>query len=157
VFDRIGGLPVHALVLHAAVVFIPLLALAAIVYTLVPRWRPRIGWAVILLAIVSPITTYVTMESGEKLYHRLIANGVSGRGRQMLDEHMGFGTLTFWFTLALGVIALVMVLFTLRRSTPLPRVAGAVLGLITVALALASGYYVFRTGDSGAHAVWGTY
>ena len=45
-FDQINGLPVHALVLHAAVVFVPLLALGAIVYALIARWRPRIGWAV---------------------------------------------------------------------------------------------------------------
>ena len=44
-FDQINGLPVHVLVLHAAVVFVPLLALGAVVYALVPRWRPRMGWA----------------------------------------------------------------------------------------------------------------
>jgi hypothetical protein len=29
--------------------------------------------------------------------------------------------------------------------------------VIMVALAAISGYYVYRTGDSGATAVWGTY
>ena len=42
-FDQINGLPVHVLVLHAAVVFVPLLALGAIVYALVGPWRPKIG------------------------------------------------------------------------------------------------------------------
>jgi len=157
VFDQISGLPVHILVIHAAVVFVPLLALGAIVYAVVPAWRGRIGWAVISLAILAPIVTFVSKESGEKLYNRLLANGLSGKGKDMLDAHQGFGGRTFWFTLALGVVTLVMTLLTLRRSTPLPRVVGLLLAVIAVALAAISGYYVYKTGDSGAHAVWGTY
>lgn len=156
-FDQISGLPVHILVIHAAVVFVPLLALGAIVYAVVPAWRPRIGWAVISLAILAPIVTFVAKESGTKLYNRLIANGMSGKGKEMLDAHQGFGTRTFWFTLALGVVMLVMTILTLRRSGSLPRVVGLVLSVIAVVLAAISGYYVYKTGDSGAHAVWGTY
>jgi fucose 4-O-acetylase-like acetyltransferase len=157
VFDQINGLPVHALVVHAAVVFVPLLALGAIAYALVPRWRAKIGWAVIALAVIAPICTLVSRLSGEKLYDRLVAQGLKGKGKEMLDDHMGFGSLTFWFTLALGVVTLVMVLLTLRKSASLPRAAGLGLAVIMVALAAISGYYVFRTGDSGAHVVWGTY
>jgi uncharacterized membrane protein len=157
VFDQIGGLPVHALVIHVAVVFVPLLAIGAIAYAVVPRWRPRIGWAVFLLAIIAPICTFVAKESGHKLYDRLLARGFSGAGKKILDDHMGFGGLTFWFTLALGIVTLIMVLVSARRPTSLPRVAELGFTVIVVALAAISGYYVFRTGDSGAHAVWGTY
>jgi uncharacterized membrane protein len=157
VFDQIGGLPVHVLVLHAAVVFVPLLALGAIVYAVMPRWRPRIGWAVLLLAIIAPVVTFVTRESGLKFYERVIARGTSPRGRAILNDHMGFGTKTFWFTLALGVVTLVMVILTLRKPASLPRAADLGLAVIMVVLAAICGYYVFRTGDSGAHAVWGTY
>ena len=157
-FDQFRGLPIHALVLHAAVVFIPLLALGAVVYAVVPRWRSRIGWAALLLAIVAPVCAFVTRESGLKLYQRVIARGTSAAGRRILDSHMHFGTLTMWFTIALGVVTLVMVLATLRRSgNTLPRAADMGLAVIIVVLAAISGYYVFRTGDSGATAVWGTY
>jgi uncharacterized membrane protein len=157
VFDQLDGLPVHVLVVHAAVVFVPLLALGAIVYALVARWREKIGWAVISLAIIAPLCALVAMLSGKKFYNRLLAQGIKGKGKEMLDGHMSFGTRTFWFTLALGVVTLVMVLLTLRRSAPLPRAASLALAVIMVALAAISGYYVFRTGDSGAHVVWGTY
>jgi uncharacterized membrane protein len=158
VFDQIGGLPVHVLVLHAAVVLIPLLALGALVYAVVPRWRSRIGWAVLLLAIVAPLCAFVTRESGLKFYNRVVGRGVSAKGRELLDQHMSFGTRTMWFSIALGVVTLVMVVATLRRPrTSLPRVADIGLGVIMVALAAISGYYVLRTGDSGAHVVWGTY
>jgi hypothetical protein len=51
-----------------------------------------------------------------------------------------------------------MVLASLRRpGNTLPRAADVGLAVIMVALAAVTGYYVFRTGDSGATAVWGTY
>jgi len=157
VFDQINGLPVHILVIHAAVVFVPLLALGAIVYAVVPGWRSKIGWAVISLAILAPIVTFVSRESGEKLYDRLIANGVSGKGKEMLDAHLGFGTRTFWFTVALGGVTLLMTLLTLGKAGSGRRILGIVFALAAVALAAVSGYYVYKTGDSGAKAVWGTY
>jgi hypothetical protein len=157
VFDQINGLPVHALVLHAAVIFVPLLAAGAIVYAVVPRFRPRLGWAVALLAIAAPASTFVAKESGEKLYDRLIAQGLKGRGAEILSDHMGFGNLTFWFSLALGVVSLIMVFATGRKTSALPKAADIALAVVMVGLAAVSGYYVFKTGDSGATAVWGQY
>jgi uncharacterized membrane protein len=156
-FDQINGLPVHALILHATVIFVPLLALGAIVYALVARWRGKIGWAVVLLSVITPICTFVTVESGEKLYDRLIGQGLKGPGKDILDDHMGFGKMTLWFTLALGLVSLVSVLLTARRSGPPAKVVQIGLSAVMVVLAVVSGYYVFRTGDSGATAVWGQY
>jgi uncharacterized membrane protein len=153
VFDQINGLPVHALVLHVAVVFVPLLALGAIVYAVVPRWRPRIGWAVGILAVVTPITCFVTKESGEKLYDRTIANGMRGKALTELNKHMDFGNHTFWWVLALGIVTLVMLVLT-WGSRSLPMIASAAGSVVMVVLAVIAGYYVYRTGDSGATVVW---
>jgi uncharacterized membrane protein len=157
VFDQINGLPVHALVLHAAIIFIPLLALGAIAYALVARWRPKIGWAVAGLAVIAPITTLVTRLSGEELYDRLVAQGLKGKGKEILDDHMSFGNTTWWLSLALGVVTLVMVVLTLRRPGAVPKAVEIGLSVVMVVLAVLSGYYVYRTGDAGATAVWGTY
>ena len=154
-FDQINGLPVHALVLHAAVIFVPLLALGAVVYAVYVPWRPKIGWAVALLAVIAPATTFVARQSGAKLYDRLIGNGISGPAKDLLDDHMGFGTMTFWYVLVLGIVTLAMVGLTLRRPGTLPKPAEWGMAAVMVVLAALSGYYVFRTGDSGAHAVWG--
>jgi uncharacterized membrane protein len=156
-FDQVNGLPVHALVLHAAVVFVPLLALGAIVYALVGRWRAKLGWAVLPLAVIAPITALVAMLSGDKLHERLLEQGLKGRGAEIINDHLGFGTRTFWFSLALGVVTLVLVLAGRRRPGSLPRVADLGLAVVMVALAAITGYYVYRTGDSGAAAVWGQY
>ncbi len=155
-FDQLNGLPVHVLVVHAAVVFVPLLALGSIVYALVRRWRPRVGWAVVLLAVVAPLAAWFAKLSGEKLQARLLAQGVSGRGAEMIRDHSGYGDLTFYFSVALGIVSLIAVL-TGSRARSLPRAADLTLAVITVVLAGISGYYVFRTGESGATAVWGTY
>ena len=155
-FDQINGLPVHALVVHAAVVFVPLLALGAIVYALVRRWRPRVGWAVVLLAVVAPLAAWFAKLSGEQLEARLSAQGISGRGAEIISDHSGYGNLTFYFSLALGIVSLIMVLAG-SRARSLPRAVDLGLAAVMVVLAAISGYYVFKTGDSGATAVWGTY
>lgn len=154
-FDQVNGLPVHALVLHTAVVFVPLLAVGAIVYALVTPWRPKIAWAVALLAVVAPICTLVAKLSGEKLRDRLVANGMTGNPLTVINQHMSFGTRTFWFSLALGIVTLTTVGLTWRRSKSLPLVAQLGVAVVLIALAAISGYYVYRTGDSGAKAVWG--
>jgi hypothetical protein len=50
-----------------------------------------------------------------------------------------------------------MVALTLRAGRKLPAVANVAFIVLTLVLAVGSGYYVFRTGDSGATAVWGSY
>ncbi|BCJ43019.1 hypothetical protein GCM10010168_02390 [Actinoplanes ianthinogenes] len=156
-FDQVNGLPVHALVLHAAVVFVPLLAILAVVYAAVPKWRPRLGWAVALLALAAPISTFVAKESGEQLYNRLVSNGLKGKGLEILNDHMDYGSMLLWFVLGLGVVSLVMVGLTFRPGRQLPAVANVVFVVLTLVLAAGSLYYVFETGDSGATAVWGSY
>ena len=156
-FDQINGLPVHVLVLHAAVVFVPLLAVGAVVFAVVPRWRPKIGWAVALLGVAAPVATFVAKQSGSELYNRLLARGMSGPGKEILDDHMAYGDRTFWITLALGVASLVMVGVTWRRTGRLPLVGEAAAAVVLIVLAVLAGYYVYETGDSGATAVWGTY
>ncbi len=155
-FDQVNGLPVHILVLHAAVIFVPLLALGAVVYSLATPWRPKLAWAVALLAVVAPVSTFIAKESGEKLYDSKIST-FSPKGKEILADHMDFGAMTFWFSLGLGVLSLIMVALTFRVGRKLPVVVNLAFIVLSVALAAGSGYYIFRTGDSGATAVWGTY
>ncbi|WP_255657734.1 DUF2231 domain-containing protein [Actinoplanes sp. L3-i22] len=142
--------------MHLAVVFVPLLAIGAVVYALAASWRPKLGWAVGLLAIAAPVATFVAKESGQKLYDSKLST-FSPKGKQILADHMHFGSMTFWFVLGLGIVSLIMVALTLRAGRKLPVVANLAFIVLTLVLAAGSGYYVFKTGDSGATAVWGTY
>src|SRR5690349_17325037 len=58
---EINGLPAHALIVHAAVVFLPLASVLAIVYAAVPRWRWATRWPTIGLtgiAVAAVIAAY---------------------------------------------------------------------------------------------------
>ena len=43
-FDLVNGIPVHPLVVHAAVVLVPLAALGLVVMAVWPRFSRSLGW-----------------------------------------------------------------------------------------------------------------
>ena len=157
-FDQFNGMPVHVLLVHAAVVFVPLLALSAVIYALVPRLRSRIGWVAALLAVGAPLSALFAKLSGEAFMERLASSGMNAEAMKPIVSHQGYGDLTFWFALALGVVTGIMIYLTGRgaNGTPLPRIADLGIAVVVVALAAFTGYFVFMTGDTGATAVWGT-
>jgi uncharacterized membrane protein len=103
VFEEFLGLPLHPLAVHAAVVFVPLLALASLVYALVPRLRARVGWVAVLLAIAAPVSAVVARQSGEAFAERRTLP-IEGD----LANHHEYGTLTMWASLALGVLTVAL-------------------------------------------------
>ncbi|MGC5018653.1 DUF2231 domain-containing protein [Micromonospora sp. DT47] len=156
-FKEIEGLPFHPLIVHAVVVFVPLLALLATVYALAPRWRPRLDWAVAILAVVAPIAAFVAKESGEALEEALAAQGYPPEQLAKINEHAEHGETLLWITVGLGVAALLLLAVTGGRIRPawLPSWAGWLLTGIIVVLALFALIYAYLTGDSGAQLVWG--
>lgn len=156
-FDQINGLPVHVLLVHAAVVFVPLLALSAVTYAVVPRLRSRIGWAAALLAVGAPAAALFAKLSGEAFRDRLAAGGLPADSLQNIATHEEYGELTFWIALALGVVTGLMVFVTSRGAglRQLPRAANLALTVVVVVLAAVASYYVFMTGDTGARSVYG--
>jgi len=175
-FSDILGIPAHPLWVHGAVVMVPLLALFAAVYAVVPRWRAKVGWLVAGLAVIAPLAALAAKLSGDKL---LAARYAAGPPEAILN-HRTLGTTTFWLTLALGLATGLLLMAiggrlsssTDRALTELPaarasapsggsgkpsrakwlRTGSQVLVLILAAL---TAFYVARTGDSGAANVWG--
>jgi len=152
VFSTVFGIPAHPLFVHAAVVFVPLLALFAVLYAVVPRWRPKIRWAVVALAIIAPISALVAKLSGDEFITSRFPRGAPPN----VLQHREYGTITFWVTLGLTfATALLLLLHHYAREFDQPgwlRVGSQLLALAMAAIAV---YYVVRTGDSGAAAVWG--
>ncbi len=148
VFATFLGLPLHPLVIHAAVVFIPLLILFGLAYALVPRLRPRIGWVTVLLALVAPLCALAAKVTGDAFRARL-AKITPGARFDLIDGHRHLGTLTLYYTIALAVLVLALVLV---RNKP----AAVNVGLIVLVIigSAVTGYYVYRTGDTAAHIVW---
>jgi len=158
VFHKILGIPAHPLLIHAAVVFIPLLVVGAIVYSVWPKVRGRIDWAVGALGIIAPLAAFGAVQSGVDFRTQLIGNSDSGALAKNIDRHESFGHDTLWWTIALGVATILVVAYRWQVK----RTGGTELALVNigsavvlVALSIVLGYYVFRTGDTGAHMVWG--
>jgi hypothetical protein len=161
VFETALGIPAHPLLVHAPVIFVPLLILGALVYGLVPRWRGRVDWAVVLLAIATPVSCLLARQSGLALRARLIReHAVSTQDLAKIDAHQSYGTRALLLSCLLGLLVLAMVGVQVARRR---RSAGAGTGFdplsigvfaVTVAASAVTGYYVFRTGDTGAHIVW---
>ncbi|HLL64246.1 MAG TPA: DUF2231 domain-containing protein [Micromonosporaceae bacterium] len=178
-FEEVMGIPAHPLMVHAAVVFMPLLALGSIAYALVPWLRQRIRWAVVLLAIAAPVAAFAAEESGDKFRARLVDRSlVSPEILISIDEHQDLGERALQLSIALGVVTLLMAFLVRGRASASRRGQSAevdtdataghrpskarllgqvVLGVLAVGLALATVYFVVRTGDTGAKAVWGDF
>ncbi len=147
-FDLVNGLPVHPLVVHAAVVLVPLTALGLLVMALWPRFSRSLGWLVALGGLVAAGSAAVAKVSGEALAERV---GEPGFDHADLGEVMPI--------LAAGLLVMVVILWLVDRSAPAEgraprralRIAVAVLaGLVAVANLV----WIYRVGDSGAKSVW---
>ncbi len=160
-FDLINGLPVHALVVHAVVVLLPLACLGTVAIALRASWRSRYGVLVVVCAAVATALLPVATSSGEALEHRVGNPG----------EHAEMGDQLIWFAVPLLVLSLALVWLDRRHrasvgadqpggSTPVLTDRGdrrltRVVAALAVIAALATSVQVYRVGDSGARAAWG--
>jgi len=142
---EINGLPLHPLVVHAAVVFGPIAALLAIAYVVRPAWQVRLRTPLVVMAVVSLASILAAYFSGDSFRG---ANAFFADNAQ-IDEHEERAGLLLWVTIAFGVIALVSASFQ-RRS---PGVRGGLHVLLAVS-AVAMLVMVVLTGDAGARAVY---
>jgi hypothetical protein len=147
-FDTFRGLPVHALVVHAVVVLVPLSAFGLVAIAAVPRWRPRFGLLVVLGSTAALVCVPVATRSGNRLQKRLNASGVVA---DQIAHHKSLGQQVIWFVLVMWVLA--VALYLLDRAGR----AGALVVTVAVVAALAgiaATAQVIRTGEAGSTAVW---
>jgi hypothetical protein len=159
VFEKVLGVPAHPLLVHAAVVFVPLLIVAALAYALVPAVRGRVGWAAALLSVAAPFAAWFATLSGNKLEGMLTAANYPEEILREVSAHKDFGERTLWFSLALAGVTMLLVLLTRggarRRALPnLGEWVDWLFAAVILALSIGTAYYVFKTGDTGSNAVW---
>lgn len=143
------GIPAHPLIVHAAVVLVPLAALGALALMLVARWRRTYGWLTATFAVAGFAAALAAKSSGEAF---AAERGMAGTPR--ISAHEAWGGWAPWpaLVLAIGVVALVWL-----TARPEPRRGPMVWTAValTAAGALASLVVVAITGHLGATAVWG--
>ena len=150
-----NGIPLHPLVVHAAVVFTPLAALAALLFVLVTRWRELLRWPAAVLVVVAAGTDWVARITGRNLFSKLTAQGLHNK---WLNIHQQRANVLVWLVLGLAVVV-VLATLTIPAGDRLARLQvspAVVLGLqvVVVGVAVASLVYVYLTGDAGARSIW---
>ncbi|HEX3732082.1 MAG TPA: DUF2231 domain-containing protein [Mycobacteriales bacterium] len=165
-FDKIGDVPSHPLVIHLPVVLLPLAAFTVLLYIAAPRWRVWSRWWLAGFAVVGCGGAWLATQTGERLRDSL--HGVD------VERHEGFGENTFRWSIALVVVAAACIAvdeFRTRSSggtadiadpaaSGLARLFRArytawVLYALLIAVAAVVVAYVVAAGHSGAHLVWG--
>lgn len=153
---EINGLPLHPLVVHAVVIFVPLGALSAILFAVMPRWRWLLRWPTLLLALGAVAMTRVAVISGNDLKDDRELGG------ELLDRHITWAGRLEWSVWVYAAIALLacwvlpyVVPLKDREDRPSPM-ASLTMG-VTVLLPIAAAVvlvFAVITGDAGAKAVW---
>jgi uncharacterized membrane protein len=141
-----NGLPLHALVVHAAVIFGPLSALTGLLYALVPRWRDRLRWPLVAVVAIAFVAIWVAYFSGEDLEQ---ANTYGGPLAALVETHEErAGILRISVTVFAAVSFLAAWWHT--RTGPLRLVMSALVAVSGVVTLV----YVYLTGDAGAQIAW---
>lgn len=139
---EINGIPLHPLVVHAAVVFTPLAALTALA-SLVPAWRARLRWPLLVVALVALASVQLAVVTGENLLE------TRGPESPLIEEHeeraeLLRNVMIGFALLAVGAVA------TARRAG-----LATALTALTALVGVGALVLVVVTGDLGAQSVWG--
>ncbi|MEO5832329.1 MAG: DUF2231 domain-containing protein [Nakamurella sp.] len=153
-FDTVFGLPLHPLVVHATVVFVPAAVLALLVAALWPRFRRWAGPAPLVLAVIALILVPISTQSGESLENTL------GRSA-LIEQHSAYADgLLPWMA---GAVVVAFGVWWWRQSERtaagrfgrLPRWLSGVLVAAAVIVTAGTTVQVVLIGHSGAEAAWG--
>lgn len=144
--DLVMGLPLHPLVVHAAVVLVPMVALAALAMSYWPSFSIRYGKPILILAVVAQVSLFIAKSSGEPFEERLGKN---------IERHAELGEiapLTF-----LPLLVLLFIRWRMDRSGATVGSANIrrMVSILLAAAAILALVFIFLTGHSGAESVWG--
>lgn len=144
-FEEIFDLPVHSLVVHAAVVLLPLSALCVVALAVVPSWRRVYGLPVLALATVATLSAPVAHLSGRWLRDQFGLPPASFRHGILGDD-------VFWYALVFWILTVLLVV--LDRTRGAQGTVVLVVAILAAVASVAMTVQVVRVGDSGARSVW---
>lgn len=146
-FSAIAGLPMHPLVVHFAVVLLPLAGLALVAEVVVAKWADRFGLITVAGLAAGTAAAFVAKESGEALAAQVGEPPIHAQWGDVLP------------VLALGLLVLAgawLVLHRRWRATGTRRSpVVTTVGVLAAVLALGVTGLTIAVGHSGAQAAWG--
>ena len=155
-FETIAGLPAHALLVHAAVILVPLAAIGLAVIGWKAEWRKHYSLPVALVAAAGAVFAFLAKQSGGPLEDSVRrAASAAGVARPRFGEHPEQGDTAFFFAMLFGIAAVgVWGIDRYRERFGLPTwspLAAYAVALIPAVLALVT---MTVAGHSGATLVW---
>lgn len=152
--DTILGLPAHPLIVHGAVVFVPLAALAGLVTVGWPAARAKAAIVALVITTLAAVFAITGEESGKAL-EKLVPETELVETHAELGETLPAIVLGLWFGL---LVIVVLGRLAARRGDAAPgmaiRLVGVAAMVVVVLAAIGSTVQVARIGHSGAKAVW---
>jgi len=145
-FGMLAGLPLHPLLVHSAVVLVPLVAIGALVMSYLPSFSRRHGKLILILALVAQVSVFLAKISGEAFSEILKKN---------VEKHAELGEIAPFVTLPM--VVLIYLRWRMDRAGSSTG-SVAIRRLTSVALVIASVVslvMIFLVGHSGASSVWG--
>jgi Predicted membrane protein (DUF2231) len=167
VFDKIGDMPLHPLVIHVVVIGVPLAVLLALLFAF-PKTRGWARWPLGITVVGATAATYVAKQSGLAFEASLGIKPGNPVGDLIL-KHSLLAQQLFWIMIAFSVIGLLNVFLVSRRTSgstedgapgssddgaKQPAIVRIVLPVLLVVVALVASLWIVRVGDLGARAVW---
>ena len=154
--DSLFGLPAHPLVVHIAVVLVPLAALGTIAIAFWGAARRRIGWIVVALAFVAFVGCFLAKQSGEALQNSVRNTAAVNAHVEMADGGTVAGLAVFIGAAGVMVVDLIVGQRTKRKQSALPlqKQAPMIVGALAVLLALFGSVRIIQIGHSGAKSTW---
>lgn len=149
--DTFHGLPVHALAVHGAVVFVPLSALLAILFV-IPRTRAWAALPMLIVTVVALGNVFVARASGFNLRNDLAK--FNPQIVATVQDHLNKANVLFYVMIVFTIVVIVSYLLYRQRDRFVGGLQYAVCGLLVVG-ALAVAFQTYRVGEAGSKAVWG--
>ena len=149
---NIAGLLAHPLLVHLAVIFVPMSAVAFALVMWRTSWRRQYGWLIVAAAVIGAVGAFLAAQSGESLEHAL--RQTTGT-RVRLGDHPDQGDTAEIFAMLFAVVAAAA--WTIEQygaQWGLPAWAFRVAYVLGVCVAIGAIVTIVIAGDSGARLVW---
>jgi cytochrome b involved in lipid metabolism len=139
-FYTIGGLPVHALVVHFAVVILPIATLGVLAAIYLPKYASKFTFISIIALVIGTVFAYIASQSGEVLSEKI----------GLPQNHANYGdilpNIAAVFTL-LTIVWYLIKIEKIQKKIKFLNHLTALVGVVVIGL-------TFITGHTGAQAVW---
>ena len=142
----LAGLPLHPLLVHGAVVLVPLVAIGALVMSYLPSFSRRHGKIILGLAIIAQISVFLAKISGEAFEDIL---------NKSVEKHAELGEIAPFVTIPMVVLIYLRWRMDRAGSTFGSVVIRRLTSVALVIASLVSIVFIFLVGHSGAESVWG--